>query len=60
MLASLGWALVWHSWSSFLVACLLIPFFMAKARHEEHRLRERFSEYASYAQTTRWFIPWIY
>ena len=58
--ASIGWALVWHSWPALLAALVLVPFFGAKARHEERRLGERFPEYADYIRDTRRFIPWVY
>jgi protein-S-isoprenylcysteine O-methyltransferase Ste14 len=57
---AIGWALVWQSWPALLVAAMLIPFFHAKARHEERWLREKFSDYAGYEQRVRRFIPWIY
>ncbi|HOW65823.1 MAG TPA: isoprenylcysteine carboxylmethyltransferase family protein [Candidatus Paceibacterota bacterium] len=60
ILASLGWALVCQSWPGLIAACVLIPFFMAKADREEHWLMNRFPEYADYAKTTRRFIPWLY
>jgi protein-S-isoprenylcysteine O-methyltransferase Ste14 len=60
MLASLGWAAIWQSAPSLLAALVLIPFFDAKSRREEHWLRERFPEYAGYERRTRRFIPRIY
>jgi protein-S-isoprenylcysteine O-methyltransferase Ste14 len=60
VLACLGWSLVCHSWPALLGALLLACFFVAKARHEERQLRERFPEYDDYARETRRFIPWIY
>ncbi|MEI7908689.1 MAG: isoprenylcysteine carboxylmethyltransferase family protein [Verrucomicrobiota bacterium] len=57
---SIGWALVWQSWPALLVAVMLIPFFHAKARHEERWLREKFPEYAEYEKRVSRFIPWIY
>jgi len=57
---SLGWALVWQSWPAILVAAALIPFFHAKAHHEERWLREKFPEYADYERRVRRFIPWLY
>jgi protein-S-isoprenylcysteine O-methyltransferase Ste14 len=60
ILVCLGWALAWQSWPGLAVACLQIPFFEAKSRREEKWLREQFGEYATYAQTTRRFIPWMY
>jgi protein-S-isoprenylcysteine O-methyltransferase Ste14 len=56
--ASMGWALVWQSWSSLLVATSLIPFFRAKAHREERWLREKFPEYADYARQVPRFVPW--
>jgi protein-S-isoprenylcysteine O-methyltransferase Ste14 len=55
---SLGWALVWQSWPALLVAALLVPFFHAKARHEERWLREKFTDYADYEKRVSRFIPW--
>ena len=57
---ALGWALVWQSWPALLVAVMLVPFFHAKARHEERWLREKFPDYADYERRVRRFIPWIY
>ena len=59
MLAAVGWALIWQSWLGLLAASLLIPFFHAKARREEHWLRWQFPEYADYEQRVRRFIPWL-
>lgn len=59
-LASIGWALAWHSWPSLVAAGLLIPFFTAKALREERWLREKFAGYADYSQRTWRFIPWVY
>ena len=56
--ASMGWALVWQSWSALLVATSHIPFFLAKAHREERWLREKFPEYADYERQVRGFIPW--
>jgi protein-S-isoprenylcysteine O-methyltransferase Ste14 len=42
------------------VALALGVFFDAKARHEEHWLRQQFPDYASYERRARRFIPWIY
>jgi len=57
---SVGWALVWQSWPALLAALALAPLFDAKARREEHWLRQQFHEYSSYEQQVRRFIPWIY
>lgn len=58
--ACLGWALIWQSWPSLLAAVALAVLLQVKARREEHWLRERYPEYAEYAQRVRRFIPWIY
>lgn len=57
MLASLGWALMWQSLTSFAVALTLIPLFRAKAGREERHLRERFPNYADYERRVPRFIP---
>lgn len=57
---SLGWALVWRSAPALFAALALGPFFAAKARREERRLREKFPEYVIYEQRVRRFIPWLY
>jgi len=57
LLGSLGWALIWQSWPALTVALALIPFFAAKARREERWLREKFPDYADYAQRVPGFIP---
>ena len=60
MVLALGWALVWQSWPALLVVAVLPPFFAAKARREERWLRQKFPDYAAYAQQVRRFIPWVY
>jgi len=60
MLASLGWALIWQSGPALMAALVLIPFFDAKARAEERRLRKRFPEYRHYESQVKRFIPGIY
>jgi len=57
MVLALGWALLWRSWPAFVAALALIPFFQAKARHEERWLRERFPDYADYARRVPRFLP---
>ena len=57
MLASVGWALIWQSSLSLLAALALVPFFHAKARHEERWLRDKFPVYADYARRVPRFIP---
>ncbi len=60
LFATIGWALLWQSWTSLLVAFVLIPFFTAKARREERWLQDRFPDYTHYAKGTWRFFPWIY
>lgn len=60
MLVALGWALLWQSWPSLVVAVVLGPFFDAKARHEERWLCAQFPDYPDYQRRTRRFVPWIY
>ena len=57
---SIGWALVWKSWPALLIAVALIPFFYAKAWHEEQWLRQKFPAYADYECRVRRFIPWLF
>lgn len=57
MLASLGWALLWQSVVAGVAALALIPFFLAKARREEHWLREQFPGYADYERRVPRFVP---
>jgi len=55
-----AWALLWQSWPAMALATLQIFFFDAKARCEERWLRERFPNYAAYAQRVKRFIPGLY
>jgi protein-S-isoprenylcysteine O-methyltransferase Ste14 len=59
-LAAVGWSLVWQSELALMVSLLLGVFFNAKARREEHWLRQEFPEYTNYERRVRRFIPWIY
>ena len=54
---SIGGALISASWPALLAAVALGPFFDAKALREERWLRQRFPEYAHYAQRVRRFLP---
>ena len=58
--AAAGWACFSRSWPALAVTLVLALFFDAKARREEHWLRERFAEYAAYQRKVRRFIPGIY
>jgi protein-S-isoprenylcysteine O-methyltransferase Ste14 len=56
----MGTALVVDSVAGFVVAALLVPFFMVKARYEEKHLRMRYPGYLAYRQTVpRWLIPFV-
>lgn len=57
LLASVGWALLFQSAASLGLAALLIPFFQAKARHEEVWLRAAFPDYDDYARRVGRFVP---
>ncbi len=57
MLATLGWALIWQSLPAAVAALVLVPFFVAKARHEERWLRAKFPGYADYARRVPAFLP---
>jgi protein-S-isoprenylcysteine O-methyltransferase Ste14 len=57
IVGSMGWALVWHSWPAMVATAFLIPFFLAKSRHEERCLREKFPDYADYERQVRGFFP---
>jgi protein-S-isoprenylcysteine O-methyltransferase Ste14 len=59
LLGAIGWTLVWQSPPALVLALTLIPFFAAKARQEERWLRDRFPDYAAYAQNTWRFFPGI-
>jgi protein-S-isoprenylcysteine O-methyltransferase Ste14 len=57
MLASFGWALIWQSGAAAVAALVLVPFLLAKARHEERWLRVKFPGYADYARRVPAFLP---
>ena len=61
LLLMFGVALVLGSWFSLVVALALIPFFFAKARHEEALLATRYENYREYTQRVRSrFVPWVF
>ena len=60
VLASLGWALLWQSAAALVATPLLAVVLLAKSRREEMWLRQKFPEYASYAESTRRLIPWVF
>lgn len=59
-MASLGWAVVWLSFTGALYTIAVALFFDLKAECEENWLRERFKDYGAYAKRVRRFIPGIY
>ena len=60
MAGAFGWGLLWGSWPALVAAGLLSPLLDAKARMEERWLRQRFTEYETYARRVRRFLPGIY
>ena len=57
---SFGWALLWRSCGAGVLAIIQAALLDAKARSEEHWLRENFPDYATYSARVRRLIPWIY
>jgi protein-S-isoprenylcysteine O-methyltransferase Ste14 len=54
----IGFALLVGSWVALAAVLVLVPFFIAKARHEERLLSSRYPGYEAYASRVRWrFIP---
>lgn len=60
LLAGFGWALLWQSGWTLLLAVVQIPFFVAKSRSEERRLVRAFPGYKEYARQVRRFLPGVY
>lgn len=60
ILSSAGWALMWRSWPALAASLALSILLDAKARREEHWLREKFPDYAAYSRRVRRLLPWIY
>ena len=58
--AGFGWALLWQNVPTLLLAALQVPFFVAKARFEERRLRRTFPAYAAYERRVKRFLPGIF
>lgn len=56
-LGAAAWALYWQSALAGLGLVVLGGFFEAKSRLEERLLRQRFPDYAEYAQHTGRFLP---
>jgi protein-S-isoprenylcysteine O-methyltransferase Ste14 len=57
MAMGLGWALLWSSVPGLVLAGGLCVFLHAKARHEEARLRETFTDYADYSRRVPRYLP---
>ncbi|MCI0536607.1 MAG: isoprenylcysteine carboxylmethyltransferase family protein [Verrucomicrobiales bacterium] len=60
MFASAGWSLAWSSGAALVASLALAILLDAKARLEEHWLREKFPDYAAYSQRVRRFVPWVF
>lgn len=60
LLAAFGWALWRRSALGLLLSVLLLLFLDAKARHEEHWLREQYPDYEAYQARVKKLIPWLY
>ena len=58
--AAVGSSFLFQSWPALAVSAALGLFFDAKARHEEHWLRQQFPDYEDYERRVRRFIPWLY
>lgn len=58
--AGFGWALIWCSTPTLVVAFVDLIFFTAKAAREERWLLERFTGYLDYASRVKRFIPGIW
>ena len=60
VLAAIGLSVVAWSWQATVLGVGLVPFFLAKSRHEEALLVARFEGYVDYvASTPRRLIPWV-
>ena len=56
----MGASLFLESLPGLIVATVLVPYFMLKARYEERQLRLRYPGYLPYRQTVRkWLIPFV-
>jgi len=60
LLAGVAWTLLWQSSWTLAVAVVQFPFFLAKSRVEEHRLRQVFPEYETYARRVKRFLPGVF
>ncbi|MGH3649957.1 MAG: 2-amino-4-hydroxy-6-hydroxymethyldihydropteridine diphosphokinase [Acidimicrobiia bacterium] len=56
----MGSGLFLDSLFGFILATLLVPYFLIKARYEERQLRMRYAGYRSYREAVhRWLIPFL-
>lgn len=55
--AGFGWALLWRSGPSLVLAALQALFLREKAKEEESRMCTRFPSYAAYARSVPRFLP---
>lgn len=60
ILGGFGWALMWNSLPSLLIAVALFVFLDVKSRREETWLTEKYPEYPGYRQRVRKLIPFVY
>lgn len=60
LLASLGWAGLFHSRAALILTLPLGLFLIAKARREERWLREQFPEYEQYRRRVAAFVPGLW
>lgn len=60
VLAALGVGVLSWSPGAVAVSLALVPFFLAKASHEERLLSARFDDYEAYVEVTpKRLVPWI-
>ena len=55
-----GWALLWQSWITAVIALIMTTQLHQKALREEAWLRGRFPDYAAYAKRVKRFIPRVW
>ncbi len=60
ILAIIGASLLYLTPLTIPLVLLIIGFFYAKSSHEEHRLIDRYPEYAEHRRQTKRFIPYIW
>ncbi|HMM27850.1 MAG TPA: isoprenylcysteine carboxylmethyltransferase family protein [Aggregatilineaceae bacterium] len=60
ILGAIGWALLFRSPITLLIALVLLVFFDAKSRREERWLARAFPGYRAYQRRVRKLIPFVY